>query len=49
MRRPIVLTILVVLLVLAAGLMTGAMRDESATVDETGYLGAGYSFFKTGS
>lgn len=46
MRRPMVLTILVVLLVLAAGLMIGAMRDESATVDETVFLGAGYSYWK---
>ena len=29
--------------------MIGAMREESATVDETSYLGAGYCFFKTGS
>lgn len=46
MRKPMVLTILVLVLALAAGLMIGAMRDESATVDETGFLGAGYSYWK---
>src|ERR1043166_6887851 len=46
MRKPVVLTILVAILALAGGLMIGAMRDESSTVDETGFLGAGYSYWK---
>src|SRR5207244_3751208 len=46
MRRPIVLTILVALLALAGGLMIGAMRDESATVDETGFFSGGYTDWK---
>ena len=49
MRKLIVPIILVLVLALAAGLMIGAMREESATVDETSYLGAGYCFFQTGS
>jgi 4-amino-4-deoxy-L-arabinose transferase-like glycosyltransferase len=36
---------LVLLLIVTAGLMIGAMRQESATVDETGFLGAGYSYW----
>src|ERR1035437_3731386 len=49
MRQPIIAVILSAILLLAACLMIGAMREESATVDETSYLGAGYCFFKTGS
>ena len=41
-------TVVAILAVMAA-LMIGAMRQESATVDETTYIGAGYSYFKTGS
>jgi 4-amino-4-deoxy-L-arabinose transferase-like glycosyltransferase len=33
------------LFVIAGGLMAGAMRQESATVDETGVLGGGYSYW----
>jgi 4-amino-4-deoxy-L-arabinose transferase-like glycosyltransferase len=34
------------LLVVAAGLMIGAMRQESATVDETVFLSAGWSYWQ---
>jgi 4-amino-4-deoxy-L-arabinose transferase-like glycosyltransferase len=36
----------VLLLVLTAGLMIGAMRQESATVDETVFLGAGWTYWQ---
>src|SRR5579862_419268 len=43
--RPYTLATLVLLFILAAGLMIGAMRRESATVDETVFLGAGHSYW----
>ena len=43
-RWPTLFT-LVLLLIATGGLMIGAMRQESATVDETGFLGAGYSYW----
>ena len=49
MRRPTTFAILAVVLALAGGLMIGEMRQDSATVDETSYLGAGYCYFQTGS
>jgi 4-amino-4-deoxy-L-arabinose transferase-like glycosyltransferase len=49
MRTRVVTLLLIAILVTGAGLMLGAMRQESATVDETSYLGAGYCFFQTGS
>jgi hypothetical protein len=36
---------LLILLIVAAGFMIGAMRQESATVDETVFLGAGWSYW----
>ena len=46
MRKATVIILLALILLLAAGLMIGAMRDESATVDETCFLGAGYSYWQ---
>ena len=46
MRKQTVIVLLTLILLLAAGLMIGAMRDESATVDETCFLGAGYSYWQ---
>ena len=43
--RPAAVTALLVLFLVSAGLMIGAMRQESATVDETVMLGAGYSYW----
>ena len=43
-RPPVLLQ--VVLLVVVAALMIGAMRQESATVDETVFLGAGWSYWQ---
>jgi hypothetical protein len=38
-----------VILVVMAGLMLGPMRQETAAVDETTYIGGGYAYFQTGS
>ena len=43
-RRHTLFT-LVFLFVVTAGMMIGAMREESATIDETVFLGAGYSYW----
>lgn len=40
---------LAVLLAGMAALMIGPMREETATVDETTFMGGGYAYFKTGS
>jgi Dolichyl-phosphate-mannose-protein mannosyltransferase len=40
--------VLALLFVVAAGLMIGAMREESATMDEPVFLGAGYSYWLGG-
>jgi predicted membrane-bound dolichyl-phosphate-mannose-protein mannosyltransferase len=44
-RRHLVLAVML-LLIVAAGLMIGAMRQESATVDETVFLSAGWSYWQ---
>lgn len=46
-RLPLI--VLLVLLAGTAGLMLGPMHDETATVDETTFMGGGYAYFKTGS
>jgi hypothetical protein len=46
-RAP--LLVLALLLVAMAALMITPMRDETATVDETTFMGGGYGHFKTGS
>jgi hypothetical protein len=38
-----------ILLLVMAGLMIGPMRDETATVDETTFMGGLYACFRTGS
>jgi hypothetical protein len=45
-RRLLAPSALAALLLLAGGLMIGAMRQESATVDETVFLGAGWSYWQ---
>ena len=49
MRKLISGVVLIAVLAVGAGLMIGSMRQESATVDETSYLGAGYCYFQTHS
>jgi len=47
MKRALVPVIAVVLLLgIMAALMLGPMRDDSATVDETSFLSAGYSYMQ---
>lgn len=38
-----------VLLLVMTGLMLGPMREETATVDETTFIGGGYGYWRTGS
>ena len=50
MKRALVPVVAVVLLLgIMAFLMWTPMRDETATVDETTFMGGGYAYFKTGS
>ncbi len=49
MRRHLPLIALGILLLVMAGLMIGPMRDETATVDETTFMGGLYACFRTGS
>lgn len=44
--RRHLLPVVALLLIIAAGLMIGAMRQENATVDETVFLGAGWSYWQ---
>jgi hypothetical protein len=43
------LLLLCAILAVMTALLWGPMRDETATVDETTYMGGGYAYFKTGS
>lgn len=49
MPKPAPLIALCLLLVTMALLCVGPMWDETATVDETTFIGGGYGYFKTGS
>lgn len=49
MKRHLPSIALGVLLLAMAGLMIGPMRDETATVDETTFMGGGYAYLKAGS
>src|SRR6266404_9744048 len=44
-RRCLPWLVVASVLVVTLGLMWGPMRDETATVDETVFLGAGYSYW----
>ncbi|HUK82066.1 MAG TPA: hypothetical protein VLZ12_05475 [Verrucomicrobiae bacterium] len=46
-KSPIALAGLALLIM--AGLMLGPITQETATVDETTYMGGGYAYFRTGS
>jgi hypothetical protein len=46
-RLPVICVVL--LLTIMAGLMLGPMWQETATVDETTFMGGGYAYLKTGS
>ena len=49
MKRHLPLITLTLLLLALAGLMIGPAREETATVDETTFMGGGYGYFQTGS
>jgi hypothetical protein len=48
-RRYLPWISLAALLLAMAALMVGPMRDETATVDETTFMGGGYGYFQTGT
>ena len=49
MKSRLPLMIVALLLLAMAVLMVGPAREETATVDETTFMGGGYGYFKTGS
>ena len=49
MKSRLPLVLLGLILLIMAALMWAPMCDETATVDETTFMGGGYAYFKTGS